>query len=53
VIASDVGEAGNQDLLRKVMADVEQSGLKLSEEEILLKLAECETAAKEQLLSPS
>ena len=49
VILADLLEPGVEDIIRKVMIDIEQRGANISESDIRLKLEEFQKAAIEQL----
>ena len=50
VIKSDFAEPGDEDVIRKVMADIAEGNLKITEATIRGKLTELETVARGQLL---
>lgn len=45
VIAADLEEPGDEDVIRKIMADIESHGADISEEKVRQKLEECWTEA--------
>lgn len=49
VVISDLKEAGDEDVIAKVMADIEAAGLDISREDIVNKLTEYMVTAAEQL----
>lgn len=49
VVISDLKEAGDEDVIAKVLADIETAGLSISREEIVNKLSEYMVIAAEQL----
>ena len=51
VIASDFEEPGDDDVVRKVMADLEKSGTDLSEHRLRNKMDELLAEAKEQVMN--
>lgn len=50
VVAADFDEPGIEDVLRKVMADVEAAGIDLSEHRVRKKLDELTHEAKQQIM---
>jgi hypothetical protein len=51
VVASDFEEAGDEDVFRKVSADLKAKGASVSDEAIRLKMTELTDVAKQQILS--
>ena len=51
VVASDFEEAGDEDVFRKVSADLKAKGASVSDEAIRLKMQELTQVAKDQILS--
>ena len=51
VVVSDLEEAGHEDLMRKVMADVAAKGAAVTEVEIRARLAVLEVEAKAQIMT--
>lgn len=51
VVAADLEEAGHEDVIRKVVADVDARKVELDEATIRAKLAECHLKAKEEILN--
>ncbi|MEL6978528.1 MAG: DUF1476 domain-containing protein [Pseudomonadota bacterium] len=51
VVAADLEEAGHEDVIRKVTADLDERKIALDEAELRSKLAECHAAAKEELMN--
>ena len=51
VVASDFEEAGDEDVFRKVSADLKAKGASVSDEAIRLKMKELTQVAKDQILS--
>ena len=51
VVASDFEEAGDEDVFRKVSADLKAKGASVSDEAIRLKMTELADVAKQQILS--
>lgn len=51
VVISDLEEAGDEDVMRKVMADVKAKGTPVTEQEIRAKLAALEIEAKAQIMT--
>ncbi|MEM7524691.1 MAG: DUF1476 domain-containing protein [Pseudomonadota bacterium] len=51
VVVADLEEEGDEDVMRKVMADVADSGASVTEAEIREKLAELGVEAKAQVMS--
>jgi hypothetical protein len=51
VVASDFAEAGDEDVFRKVAADLKAKGSQVSEEMIRKKMTELVSVAREQVLS--
>ena len=51
VVAADFEEAGDEDVFRKVAADLKAKGASVSEEMIRKKMAELVSVAKEQILN--
>jgi len=49
VVVADLDEPGHEDVVRKVMADIQTRGSKVTEEEIRAKLSELESVAVEQI----
>lgn len=49
VVISDLKEAGDADVIAKVMADINEAGLDISENEIVEKLSEYYVVAAEEL----
>lgn len=49
VVISDLKEAGDEDVISKVLADIEAAGLDISREDIVNKLSEYMVTAAEQL----
>lgn len=49
VVAADFEEAGDQDIIRKVKADFDAASVKITEEQIVAKLAELYSEAVRQL----
>ncbi len=49
VVAADFQEAGDQDVIRKVKADFDAASVKITEEQIVAKLAELYSEAVRQL----
>lgn len=49
VVAADFLEAGDDDVVRKVKADFDAASVKITEEQIVAKLAELHAVAKQQL----
>ncbi|GJM01626.1 MAG: hypothetical protein DHS20C08_01270 [Rhodomicrobium sp.] len=49
VVISDLKEAGDEDVIAKVLADIETAGLSITREEIVNKLSEYMVIAAEQL----
>ena len=50
VVISDLKEAGDEDIIAKVMTDIEEAGLPLTREQIVAKLSEFMLAASEQIV---
>lgn len=50
VVASDLKEAGHEDLMAKVMADIAERGVALEELEVRAKLEEFSALAKTELM---
>ena len=50
VVASDFDEPGIEDLMRKVMGDIESNGIDLSEHRVRKKLEELTAEAKHQIM---
>ena len=53
VILADLDEPGDEDVIRKVMADIIAKNLEIAEEVVREKLLEMETLARAQLLDES
>lgn len=53
IIAADLQEAGHEDVMRKVMADIAERGVALEEATVRAKLEECHAAAKAEILKES
>lgn len=51
VVAADLEEAGHEDVMRKVMADIAERKVELDEEAVRAKLAECHAEAKDELMN--
>lgn len=51
VVASDFQEAGDEDVFRKVSADIKAKGASVSDDMIRAKMAELVAVAREQILS--
>lgn len=51
VVSSDFQEAGDEDVFRKVSADLAEAGATVSEAEIRAKMAELVVVAREQVLA--
>ena len=51
VIKSDFEEAGDEDVFRKVSADIKEAGANVSEEDLRNKMAELLAQAKEEVLN--
>ncbi len=51
VIASDFEEAGDEDVYRKISADLEAAGADVSEEDLRAKMSELFAIAKQEILS--
>lgn len=49
VVISDLKEAGDEDIIAKVLADIEEAGLNITREQIVEKLSEFLVVAGEQL----
>jgi hypothetical protein len=49
VVRSDLDEPGDEDVFRKIRADFDQAGVKVSDEELRLKMRELLVTAAEQL----
>ena len=49
VVAADLDEPGHEDVMRKVMADVEAKGLGLTREEILVEMDNLMVVARKQI----
>ena len=49
VVISDLKEAGDADIIAKVMADIKEAGLDISQEQIVEKLSEFFVVAGEEL----
>lgn len=49
VVISDLKEAGDEDVIAKVLADIEAAGLNITREDIVNKLSEYMVTAAEQL----
>jgi hypothetical protein len=50
VVAADLEEPGDADLVRKVLGDLEAKGVELSEHRLRVKMDELLTVAKQQLM---
>ena len=50
VIASDFEEPGEEDVVRKIMADIEGAGVDFSEHRLRTKMEECLQEAKQQIM---
>ena len=50
VVISDLKEAGDEDIIAKVMADIEQASLPITREQIVAKLSEFMLTASEQIV---
>jgi len=50
VVIADLDEPGDDDIIRKVMADIKDRSASISEAEIRAKLSELEPVARQQLL---
>ena len=53
VILADLDEPGDEDVIRKVIADIVASDVEITEEAVREKLSEMETLARTQLLGES
>ena len=51
VVVADMDEPGIEDVIRKVMADIQARGINLTEQDIRDKIEELDVVAKTQLLS--
>lgn len=51
IVAADLEEAGHEDVMRKVMADIAERKIELDEATVRAKLAECHAAAKDEILN--
>ena len=51
VVIADLKEAGDADVIEKVMADIKEANLSITEDEIVKKLSEFFVAAGEELAS--
>ena len=51
VVVADLAETGDEDVIRKVMADIADKGVSISEEAVRAKLAALTPLAKEQVMS--
>ncbi|MEM7547316.1 MAG: DUF1476 domain-containing protein [Pseudomonadota bacterium] len=51
VVVADLAEEGDEDVMRKVMADIAAKGASVTEAEVRAKLVELGAVAKEQLLN--
>lgn len=51
VIASDFAEAGDEDVFRKVTADISERGASISEVELRAKMEELRAVARQQVLT--
>lgn len=49
VVIADLEEAGEDDIIRKVLADLERHGSSVTRADIVKKLEECLAAAREQI----
>ena len=49
VVIADLEEPGDEDVIRKVMADIAEKGVSISEDDVRGKLASFEGTAREQL----
>lgn len=52
VVLADFEEAGDQDVIRKIMGDLDAKGLATTETEVKEKLAQFEAEARDQLHGP-
>lgn len=50
VVVADLAEEGDEDVIRKVMADIKAKGVAISEADIRAKLAELGPVAKDQVM---
>lgn len=50
VVVADLAEEGDEDVIRKVMADIKAKGVAISEADIRVKLAELGPVAKDQVM---
>jgi hypothetical protein len=50
VISADFEEPGDADLVRKVLGDLQDAGVEMSEHRLRNKMEECLTEAKEQVM---
>ena len=50
VVQADFEEAGDEDVIRKVLGDLTQAGCEVDEAQVRAKLAECEVEARRQLI---
>jgi hypothetical protein len=50
VISADFEEPGDADLVRKILGDMQDAGVEMSEHRLRKKMEECLTEAKEQVM---
>ena len=53
VVQADFEEAGDEDVIRKVLGDLTQAGCEVDEATVRAQLAECAVEARRQLMSES
>lgn len=51
VVAADLEEPGDEDVIRKVMADISESNANISEDDIRAQLSICEEEARDQIIT--
>ena len=51
VVIADLAEEGDDDVVRKVMADIEAAGASVSEADVRAKMEELSAIAKDQIMS--
>ena len=51
VVVADLEETGDEDVIKKVMADIAAAGASVTEDEVRAKLAELGVEAKAQIMS--
>lgn len=51
VVSADFEEPGDADLVRKILGDLKDGGIEMSEHRLRNKMEECLAAAKEQVMS--